>query len=142
MAALDSVLTYRRHLLDQRKADLAKAMQADTVLANRIDAQDSERAGVTAEAAAASAGGPVDIAAVAARLLYSRRLQAESQQLAAQRTVVAERITQCREAVAKADSDVKAIERILEKRAAAAHKAALKREQLTMEDAFAARRHV
>ena len=142
MAALDSVLTYRRHLLDQRQAELAKALRADRVLLDRINEQSAERAGVTAEAAAASASGPVDVAAVAARLYYSRHLQAESQQLASRRTLVAEQIALCRQAVAKADSDVKAIEKILEKRAVAARKAAMKREQRTMEDAYAAQRQM
>ena len=141
-SSLDSVLTVRRHTLEQRQAALAAAVQADRQLEEAQATRDADRVAATAEAAARSQSGPVDVAAVSARLLYAQQLQAQRRALQAQRDQVAEQIAICRRAVAKADADVRAIERLLEKRAAEAAKQRAKREQIAMEEAFAAGRSV
>ena len=140
MSKLDSVLRYRRHLLSQRQADLAEALAADATLAAEQERRIGQKREVAAEAAAASGRGRLDVAALSARLLYAGQMQAQYDGLARQRDAVAEEVALRRRAVAKADADVRAIEQILDKRAAAERKRQALRDQIRLEEAFAGSR--
>ena len=137
--SLESVLRFRRHTLQQRQATLAQAIAADAELRAEQDRRDAARGAVAAEVAAGSRSGPVDVAAMSSRLLYAGQMKAQHAAIASQRQLVAEQIALCRRAVAKADADVKAIERLLEKRAAEAKRIHARRTQHALEDRHAGR---
>ena len=138
MSSLDSVLRVRRHELSQRQAVLAQAIAADQELAAQQERHTQTAGQMSAQVAERTAGGPVDVAAISARLLYAGQMRATAQAVQRQRELVAQQIGVCRRAVARADADVKAVEQILEKRALAAAKARAKREQLAAEDQWQA----
>ena len=137
---LDSVLKYRRHRLAEAQAALAELLQADSRLAAMQEERRTSRAGVAAEVAERSAGGRLDVAALSSRLLYAGQMQAAAAGLQQRRDTLAAPIDEARAAVAAADADVQAIEKLQEKRAAAARRQAMRREQITLEEAHAARR--
>ena len=132
--SLRSVLRVREQTLSARQSDLAEALQADAILQSQQDERATARASVTADAAARTRRGPVDIAAVSARLLYAGQMQAQTAAIEQQRAIVADEIALRRQAVAAADAEVKAIEKLLEKRAAEAKRTARRREQIILED--------
>ena len=137
--ALDSVLRYREHLLSQRQAALAEVLAVDGQLAEAERAATARREAVSAEAAAVGAVGRIDVSALSSRLLYSGLQQSEAVAIAQQRSLLAEEVAVRRRAVAKAEADVRAIERVIEQRAEAAKKVADRKAQLTLEDGWLTR---
>ena len=137
MSSLESVLRYRTRILEERQSMLASVIAADETLAAEQRSRNQSREIASADAAARSHSGPIDVAAISARLLYAHQLRGQSEAIAAKRVEVAEQLAIARRAVAKADADVKAIERLLEKRAAEAKARHMRREQIALEEAFA-----
>ncbi len=109
---LQTLLRLREQLRDQRREELAKAFQADAILADRRDAVNQRLVALKAEYRAASGVGEVHVE----RLLISQRcevaLRVEIGHVDEQRRMVAEEIEKRRAALVEADRQVRVLEKL------------------------------
>lgn len=109
---LQTLLRLREQLRDQRREELAKAFQADAMLADRRDSATLRLVALKEDYRAASGVGEVRVD----RLLVSQRcevaLRVEIRQIEEQRRVLAEEIEKRRAALVEADRQVRVLEKL------------------------------
>ena len=111
----EPVLKLRRYRRDVCRQLLAQVLADDAQLVSQRQRLEFARERQLDELRALSEGGVVDISGAAARRYHSGQLAGEIRAVEYRREVVAQQIALCRQALVRADQDVKALEKIGEK---------------------------
>ena len=111
----EPVLKLRRYRRDLCRQLLAQVLADDAQLVSQRQSMESARQHQLAELRSLSEGGVVDISGAASRRYYIGQLAGEIRAVEHRREVVAQQIALCRQALVRADQDVKALEKIGEK---------------------------
>jgi flagellar protein FliJ len=113
---LATLLQLRETARDQCRAALAEARRADAALADRLDRAGQQRQRVESELRAAAGPGAIDMARLVEAQLYVSVLQALEADLRQERQTLAAEIDRRRQTLVKADQDVKALEKLRQRR--------------------------
>lgn len=115
----DALLRLRRHKRDLCRQLLAQVFASDQELLNRRARVEADRNEVLDQLRGlGGAGQTVDIDRAAARRFHSGQLLVELRLIDRNRDLVAQQIRLCREALIKADQDVRVLEKLQEKQRA------------------------
>jgi flagellar FliJ protein len=108
---------YRLRLADrdQRRAELAKAQQAEMLLLEKINAVARERDELAALSRRLAAPGLADVDALVRTHRYELVLRTQSQQLAGQLAQVREEVERRRQILVEADRGVRVLEKLRER---------------------------
>jgi len=115
---LQSLLKLRMAERDSRREELANAYRADQVLEQRQAALEQEIAEAQRQAKEHAAPGTIHVDRLLNAHRYELVLQAQHQQLARQRQLIAAEIDRRRQALVEADREVRVLEKLREKHAA------------------------
>ena len=115
---LESVLTYRRGLRDQAQRVLAQLLQQDEAIRRNASEVEGRRGEQLSELRAILGGGAVDVDRAAMRRYHAGVLSLELQSIEQQRLQLAENLKKCRELLAKAEQEVRLLEKLREKQLA------------------------
>ncbi len=107
----------RESVRDQRRTELAEALHADAVLEEQLTALDQALGSMVQECRAASGPGPVDVDRLTQAHLHTLLLEGQKRFLQHHRDRLAQEIQNRRQALAKADQDVRILERLEAKQA-------------------------
>lgn len=135
---LHAVQTQRETTRDDERVKLGKLLAEQTELQSQITKMSDDKAEQLAEVADIAAVGRVDVRAAAMRRYYSSYIDRELIMLSAALQELNREIDQQRHALATADAAVKAVSNLIEKREDEARVAAMRRDQLRVEDEWAA----
>lgn len=135
---LDSVLKYRRSRRDLCRQLMARVLADDRELAAREAMLLDQRGAQLDEIRALDRGERIDIDGSIARRFHAVRLHGELRVLAQNRQVLAGQLELCRRALVEADRDVKALEKLRDRREAEHRAAHERRSNREMEDAWMA----
>lgn len=135
---LHAVQTLRESLRDRERAALGKLLSEDQEIANRLATIQSNQAEQQAELAELSRAGRIDVRATSTRRYYLSQLKADAFMLNAAREELAREIAAQRKKLADADAAVKAVEKLLATKAERARIEAERKDQLLIEDQWAA----
>jgi flagellar export protein FliJ len=116
---LESLLKLRKNQRDQRRQALAEVLRRDDELVADRRQTEAERAVQIRELRElASEGADLDVDASTTRRYYAVQLSGRLGDIDGQRTTLAGRIDECRQALVRADQAVKSLEKLAEKQAA------------------------
>ena len=115
---LESLLRYRKNRRDLCRQLLAQILANLQQLKQDRQSLQRRRVGQIDELRQLGAGGDVDIDRSAARRYYAGHVLGEIQLVDRNREIVAEQLARCRETLIRADQEVKALEKLREKRQA------------------------
>ena len=136
----ESLLRYRKHRRDLCRQRLAEVMREEQNLLSQRRELEKERERLIEELRRMQSAGEVDVDGAAARRYYVGRLLTQMIGIEQRRQSLRREIAQCRQAVVRADQDVKVLEKLAEKRRAEFLYEAERREGLATEDAWSAAR--
>ncbi|GAB6165422.1 flagellar export protein FliJ [Thermostilla marina] len=138
---LEPVQRLREHVRDQRRAELAQALEAMELVEQkqRELAEELERA--TKLQREAAKPGSIDVDTIMAVRRYQTALYAQAAQLQQQAAAIAEEIERRREALAQADREVRILEKLRE-RQLERHRSEEKRRETKLMDETAAQRYL
>lgn len=139
---LQALLNYRRNRRDLCRQVLAQILSDDLSLMNEREKLVAARERQFDEIRDLSRRGSVGVGGAAMRRYHSIQLLANVHSIDGRRQLLAQQLQFCREALAKADGEVKLLERLEEKQRAEFLYVAERRAQHEREDAWAARRVV
>lgn len=131
---LSTLLRLRLEARDERRAELAKALRAEEMLHERQEALAREAGALLARSRALAAPGEVDLDALIQNQRYGLLLKAQSAQLAEQLAQVAAEVARRRAALVEADREVRILEKLREKQAAAQRLADERRDQKLLDE--------
>jgi flagellar protein FliJ len=137
--SLSALLKYRKNRREHCQRLLAQVLADDAVLFSQRQKLLAERDRQFEEIRALSRRGRVTVDGAAARRYHSLQLLGSVRGIDEKRQVVAQQLQLCRQALAKADADVKVLERLEEKQRADFAYHAERRAQHEREDAWNAR---
>ncbi len=109
---LESLLRYRRNRREQVLQVLAQILMEERRIAGRQDELRGERESQLGEIRDMGRSGTVDIDRTATRRFHAGLLSTEIAGLDQQRQLVGEQLRLCRQALAKADQDMKLLEKL------------------------------
>jgi flagellar export protein FliJ len=132
----ESLLRYRKSRRDLSRQLLAQVLADDRFLAARRLSLEEIRDRQIAEFRENSVTGCVDIDALTARRNYAGQLAAEIRAVDHQRSLLCRQLDLCRQALVKADQEVKVLEKLAERDAAEHRQQADCRERLDVEEAW------
>lgn len=115
---LESLLRYRESRRDLCRQLLAQILSEQTRIERDRQALQRRRGGQLEEIRQLGAAGNVDIDRSASRRYYASQVLGEIRLLERNREVVMQQLTACRQALVRADQEVKALERLRQKRKA------------------------
>jgi flagellar export protein FliJ len=115
---LTSVLKYREHIREQRRAMLAAVLAELAQLDARREATETRRTLQLDELRDIVAAGTVDIDAAAARRFHSSLLTYDLLKLAHERRLIEQQVAAVRAALVTADQAVKALEKLADRQRA------------------------
>jgi flagellar FliJ protein len=131
---LSTLLRLRLEARDERRAELAKALRAEEMLHQRQDALNREAGALLTRARALAAPGEVDLDALIQNQRYGLLLKTQSAQLAEQLAQVVAEVARRRAVLVEADREVRILEKLREKQAAAERLADERREQKLLDE--------
>lgn len=134
----ESVLKMRRHKRSLCRQLLGEILQADQRLIDQRSELEQLRQRQFAEIRNRQAVGVVDIDAASSLRLYAGQIQAQIQNTIANRNILAKQIEACRKTLARAEQDVKAMEKLSDKYRDAFFYAQNKKEEQELEETWAA----
>ncbi len=137
---LAPVLKHRLHRRDLCRHLLAQLLADDRRFEEQKAEVEREHGQILDEIKASGQAGPVNIEAAAQRRFYSSRLRLRIAELAQQKQLLADQVRFCRNALIRAEKDVKAIEQLEAKQKVEFLYEQQKREQLEAEDLWMAGR--
>jgi len=137
---LETLLKLRASVRSQRRLELAQAFEAEKRLRQQMDYLALERNATRKRSQVAAGPGQVSVDLLLDTHRYGIVLQARVQQLEGQRDRVREEIERRRQALAKADRDVRVLEKLREK-LRGQHQAELAKREAKVLDEIA-QRHV
>ncbi|WP_417378841.1 flagellar export protein FliJ [Gimesia sp.] len=111
----ESVLKMRRHKRSMCRQLLGEILQADQRLIDQTEQLKQHRTEQLQEIRVRQAEGRVDIDGSTSLRYYAGQLQTQIQSIIANRGVIAKQIGLCRQALAKAEQEVKAMEKLSDK---------------------------
>ena len=109
---LATLLKLREATRDERRAELAQAYQADSLLEKQQDRLRKELAGLLLQSRKVAEPGTVDVDQLLETQRYELVLRAQQSQLSAQRQTVAEEIERRRQVLVEADREVRVLEKL------------------------------
>lgn len=133
---LQAVLGFRQHRRDLCRTVLARFLDEDRRLVERIEQFEATRIDLLSEIRDLTVVASVDVDRAAARRFYASQLVIEVRQVNVQRQVSAERIELCRRALCEADREVKVIEKLKDKQREEFDAAQLRRAASELEDTW------
>lgn len=113
---LQALLKFRRHRREMVERIMAQVQADERRLAEQRDDIHRSRAGQLDELRALVQQGAINVDRAAAIRYYATQLTIDSHLVERQRLVVAEQLALCRQALMKADQEVKVLEKLEEKR--------------------------
>jgi flagellar protein FliJ len=134
--SLASLLRYRRHRRDLCRQLLAEVLADEQRLHAEQRASEHERRELLAEIRELGDAGPVDIDRSAARRYYAAQLSRRIAGTAQRRQLVAGQLDLCRQALTRADGEVRMLERLEETRRAEHRYQEDRRAERELEDAW------
>jgi flagellar export protein FliJ len=134
----ESVLKMRRHKRSLCRQLLGEILQADQRLVEESRRLDALRQGQIQEIRQRQEPGRLDIDAGANLRSYVGQLQAQLRTVQANRRLLEKQLTACRQALAKAEQEVKAMEKLSDKHREAFQFAQIRKESLELEETWAA----
>jgi flagellar FliJ protein len=137
---LQSLLDLRRTERDRRREELAQALAAERILQDRRRSLEEEAAVMAERAREAARPGLVQVELMLDSARYGLILAAQRQTLATQFSQLAQEIEARRQRLVEADRQVKALERLRDRRLDEHRQGQLAKEIQTLDEA-AARRH-
>lgn len=137
--SLDALLKFRKHRRDHCQLLLAQILADDASLAAQRQTLVAERERQFDEIRGLSRKGHVTVDGAASRRFHSIRLLANVRGVDERRQLVAKQLELCRQALTKADAEVKVLERLEEKQRSAFVYQAEQRAQHEREDAWNSR---
>ncbi|MCS7305071.1 MAG: hypothetical protein NZ602_08205 [Thermoguttaceae bacterium] len=102
----------REAVRDQRRAELAEALRAESILEEQMEAVDGAIKSMLEECRAASGPGPVDVDRLTQAHLHQLLLERQKRILEDYRQRLTEEVQHRREALAQADREVRILERL------------------------------
>ena len=132
----DGLLRYRRNRRDLCRQLLAQAMEAQREAAEQRSALESSREAVLSEMRNLGQLKRISIDEMAVRRYYAGRLTVEWGLLARREHLIAQQITQCRQALMQADRDVKILEKLEERQREDHRYQQERRDALELEEAW------
>jgi flagellar protein FliJ len=137
---LDALLRYRRHRRELVQRLFAQIQADDDALvARRLDLE-RQRERQLAEVRDLSQAGVVDVDRASARRFYAVQLSGDIRVVEHNRRILAEQLRLCRQALTKADQEVKVLEKLEEKQRVEHAHADEQRSARELEDAWMAAR--
>jgi flagellar protein FliJ len=129
---LDTLLRLRMAERDQRRADLAKALRAEEMLGGERSRLEDEQHQIAERTRLLKAPGEANVDALLHAHRYERVLVAQHQQLASQLAQIEAEVQRRRQVLVEADRQVRVLEKLRERQAAAhrANEAKLETKQL------------
>lgn len=135
---LESLLKYRILRRDECRRLMGEIMQHDAELVADQQRLTADRGMQLEEMRHLGTSGAVNIDASAARRFYAGQLTGSIKEIDRRREMVAEQLNLCRQALVKADQDVKALEKLKEKQELEFRQAWEKRQQYELEESWSA----
>ena len=115
---LESLLKYRAARRDHCRQLLAQLLADDRALVDQKRTIGLQRDAQLAELRDIGRAGQINVDGAISRRYFAARLNAHSQAIEHQRTLLAGQLELCRRALSKADQDVRVLEKLKEKRQA------------------------
>lgn len=134
----ESVLRYRKNRRDLCLQYLAQALADDRALVAKRESLEHRREVQLAELRTIGQNGRISVEGATARRYYIGQIGTEIRLVDHNRSVVAGQIELCRKALAQAEKEVKVLEQLKEKQAAAARHKQLQKEGHELEEAWQA----
>ncbi|QDT27443.1 Flagellar FliJ protein [Gimesia panareensis] len=134
----ESVLKMRRHKRSLCRQLLGEILQADQRLVEERSRLEALRLEQLQEIRLRQDQGRVDVDAGANRRYYAGQLQTQIQTVTANRRVLEKQLVACRQALAQAEQEVKAMEKLSDKHRDAFQYAQIRKESLELEETWAA----
>ncbi|MCU0876785.1 MAG: flagellar export protein FliJ [Pirellulaceae bacterium] len=131
---LSTLLRLRLEARDERRAELAKALRAEGMLNQQQEALAREASDLLVRSRALASPGEVDLDALIQNQRYGLLLKARGSQLAEQLAQVVNEVARRRAALVEADREVRMLEKLREKQAAAQRLADERREQKLLDE--------
>ncbi len=138
---LESLLSYRRHQLDQCRQLMAEILADQSRCHQQKDELKTERESVITQIREKNTGTGINIQTLAASRYYMAQLDGQSRGLDQQLARTAQQLELCRRAVLQADMAVKALEQLREKRFQKYCQQEIKREELMLQESWLASSH-
>jgi hypothetical protein len=138
--ALRSLLEFRRHRRNLCRQLLAQVLADEAALLNERHNVLASRERQFAEIRDLSRRGRVSVEGAVSRRYHSGQLLGQARMIEEKRRLVGQQLQLCREALAKADTEVKVLERLEERQRAEFEYRSERRSQFEREDAWMARR--
>lgn len=134
----ESVLKMRRHKRSLCRQLLGEILQADQRLVEERGRLETLRQEQLQEIRLRQDLGRVDVDAGASLRYYAGQLQTQIQSVVANRRVLEQQLSACRRALAQAEQDVKAMEKLSDKHRDAFQYAQIRKESLELEETWSA----
>jgi flagellar FliJ protein len=138
--ALRPLLEFRRHRRNLCRQLLAQVLSDEAALLAERQTALASRERQFAEIRGMSRRGPVSIEGAISRRYHTGQLLGQVRLIEEKRRLVGQQLQLCRDAIVKADTDVKALERLEDRQRAEFEYRAERRNQFEREDAWMARR--
>lgn len=136
----ESVLKMRRHKRSMCRQLLGEMLQADQRLIDQTAHLQQHRTEQFQEIRSRQSEGRVDIDGTTSLRYYAGQLQTQIQSLGANREIVGKQIALCRQTLAKAEQEVKAMEKLSDKYRAAFVYTQNQKEMIELEETWSATR--
>jgi flagellar export protein FliJ len=131
---LRALLTLRRARRDACRAELAAALAAERQLAERRQALAAELEGAQNHVRAGTLPGPVSVEALQHAAQYHAALRHSLDQVSRRQLAAARQVDGCRQTVAAADAEVRAIEKLRDRRLDEFHRDEARRDTATADE--------
>lgn len=137
---LEALLRYREHQRDQCRQLMASVLEDQSHCEQQISELLAEREQISQSLRESQAGGTLNIAGISSARFYQTQLDSQKRGIDLQLIRIGQQLDLCRQALRQADSAVKALEQLREKRLRAYQHKQMQQEQIQLQEAWTATR--